>query len=130
MSKTENLGDFFSENKSLLKEYVDTKLEIVRLQTVRLASKSIGHLLWLMLSALLGLMVLFFSGLILGFWFSDLVHSYTIGFSLATLVLILLIAIVAIFRKPLFINPAIRKFIKMSSELMEETDDSRFKDYR
>ena len=42
MDQPDNLGSFFAENKTLLKEYLETRLEIYRLQSLRLFARSAG----------------------------------------------------------------------------------------
>ena len=79
MPDHENLGSFFSENKTILKEYLETRLEIYRLQGIRMASKSIGFLVWMFLFVFLFMLVLIFTGLVLGFWLSQLTSSYVAG---------------------------------------------------
>jgi hypothetical protein len=57
-SQPDNLGGFIAENKKLLKEYLETRLEIYRLQSVRLLAKSAGYLAWIWLSLCLAFLFL------------------------------------------------------------------------
>ena len=116
MSQPENLGAFFRENKQLLKAYVETRIEIVRLQGVRMFSKSMGFMVWIIIASLLGFLVLIFSGLVLGFWLSGLTHSYVSGFGITTLILLGLLIVLILLRNVLFVNPIIRKVIQGSQE--------------
>jgi len=122
MSQPENLGSFFQENKSVLKEYIETRLEIFRLQAVRLSSKSAGYLIWIIISMCLLFLIALFSGMALGYWFSELTHSYVKGFGLTALLMVLIFVLFAIFRKKLFVNPAVRAIIQNSMEEMEEDE--------
>ncbi len=122
MSQPENLGSFFQENKSVLKEYIETRLEIFRLQAVRLSSKSAGYLIWIIVSMCLLFLIALFSGMALGYWFSELTHSYVKGFGLTALLMVLLFILFAIFRKKFFVNPTIRAIIHSSMEEMEEDE--------
>lgn len=122
MPDHENLGSFFSENKTILKEYLETRLEIYRLQGIRMASKTIGFLVWMFLFVFLFMLVLIFTGLVLGFWLSQLTSSYVAGFGITTGILVLVIVLLTLFRKQFFVNPVIRNFIRhIATE--EETDD-------
>lgn len=122
MPDHDNLGSFFSENKTLLKDYLETKLEIYRLQGVRIASKAIGFLAWIFISVFLLVLLFIFIGLVLGFWFSQLTGSYVAGFGITTGILLLVILLLAVFRKQLFVNPVIRNFIRhIATE--EDTDE-------
>ena len=116
MSQPENLGSFFSENKKLVTDYIETRMSLVRLQSVRMLSKSGGTLIWAVIAILFVFIILIFTGLVLGFWFSDLTGSYIKGFALATLVFVLLFILITVFRKTLFVNPMIKKIIADSSD--------------
>lgn len=120
MSTRENLGTFFDENKTTVKEYIETRFEIYRLLAIRFASKSIGYLVWIILSLFLFTLVLIFIGLVIGFWFTQLTGSYIWGFGLATLLLIFIIVVLALFRNSLFVNPVMRNFIKHTTSTDED----------
>ena len=122
MSKPEDFGSFIGENKDILKEYIETKTEVYRLQGIRLISKTGGALIWAVLSLFMLFLILIFSGLVLGFWFSELLGNNVYGFGLATLILILIAVLLTFFRRQLFINPIIRSIINHSQETeMDET---------
>src|SRR5258708_1192699 len=124
MSKPEDFGSYIKENKDLLKEYVETKTEVYRLQGIRLISKTGGTLIWAVLALFMLFLVLIFAGLVLGFWLSEIVRSTVYGFGLATLILMALTALLTIFRRRLFINPIIRAIINHSQETeMDETGE-------
>ena len=125
MNQPDNLGDFFRENKELLKVYVETKSEIFRLQAIRIFSKSMGLLAWLVIAAFLGFLILIFAGLVLGFWLSDLTQSYVKGFGITTGILILFFVALAVFREKLFVNPIIKNIIVRAREevRVQEVED-------
>lgn len=116
MAQPDNLGGFIKENKTLLKEYWATRLEIYRLQGIKVFSKTAGYLIWIIISFFLAWLLIIFIGLVLGFWFSDLTGSYVKGFGITTLILLLKIVLLAVFRKPLFIHPIIRGLLKKTQE--------------
>lgn len=124
MSEPENLGAFIKENKTLLKEYLETKFEIIRLQGIKAFSKAIGYVIWILISVFLVFLVIIFLGLVLGFWLSELSGNLVIGFGLTTLILIFFLALLAIFRKSLFVNPVIKVMIsKFQGEIKQEEID-------
>ncbi|MGE5107081.1 MAG: hypothetical protein ACM3H8_06025 [Sphingobacteriales bacterium] len=124
MSKPEDFGSFIRENKDLLTEYVETKTEVYRLQGIRLISKTGGTLIWAVLALFMLFLILIFAGLVLGFWFSELLGSNVYGFGLATLILMVLTVLLTLFRRQLFINPIIRRIINISQEKeMDETTE-------
>jgi hypothetical protein len=121
MDQPDNLGSFFAENKTLLKEYLETRLEIYRLQSLRLFAKSAGLFAWVLLSLFLAFLFLLFGGMMVAFWFSSLFHSQVKGFGLVTLLILAVFILLAVFRKALFVDPVIQSVIQKSKE---EEDDS------
>jgi type IV secretory pathway component VirB8 len=121
MSDTqENLGSFFKENSKLLKEYFETRMKIYRLRAIRLLSKSAGYFFWIIISIFLFFLFIIFFGVVLSLWFSKITGSYIAGFSITTGIILLMIILLAIFRKSLFVNPIIKAFISRSEEDSEE----------
>ena len=123
MSQTDNLGSFFKESKPLLREYIETRLELYRLQAIRLISQSAGYLIWILISLFLLLLIMIFSGVALAFWISGLTHSYVLGFGLTTLLLILVFILMAVFRNALFIHPVIQAIIRNINDSFEKDDE-------
>ena len=52
----------------------------------------------------------------LAYWLSDVFSSTIMGFGITTLFLLLVFALLAVFRKRLFINPVISSIISQSSD--------------
>lgn len=111
MDMKENLGDFIKENSRLVKDWVETKMEMYRLMAIRIIAKSGGYIMWTIVSLFLVFLLVIFLGLTLGFWLSELTGSYTTGFGLVSIILLLLILIITAFRKKLFIDPVIRTLV-------------------
>ena len=123
MTENESLGSFFQSNKSLAKEYFETRLEIFRLSAIRTASKSAGLLVWMIISLFLVFLIILFLGITIGFWLSKLTDSFVMGFGLVTLAFILLCVILAVFRKKLFLEPLMQIILDRASEEIDEEDD-------
>ena len=122
MPQPDNLGTFFSENKRLLSEYLETRLALLKLQAISQVSKVAGNLVWALIAIFFAFIILIFGGLVLGFWFSALTGSYIKGFGLATLGFIILFILMTILRKSLFVNPMIRKVISTTGDSEEQHD--------
>ena len=122
MGQPENLGSFFQDNKSLLKEYIETRLDIFRLQAIRVSSKSAGYLVWIIISMCLLFLLALFSGMALGYWFSELMHSYVKGFGLMALLVLVVFIFFAVFRKKLFVDPVVKTIIQSSTDENEEVE--------
>lgn len=115
-----SFGSFFTENKKLAKEYIDTRLAIYKLMLIRSFSKSAGYFAWMIVSFFLLWLLIIFGGLVTGFWLSELTGSYTKGFGITSLFILTLIILIALFRKAIFINPIIRTLIRKASEEKQE----------
>ena len=50
MAEQEIFGSFIKENKTLAKEYVTTRMDIYKLQLIRILSKSAGYFAWIVVS--------------------------------------------------------------------------------
>jgi hypothetical protein len=116
MSQPDNLSSFFNDNKMLFKEYLEVRLELFRVHVVRLVSQIAGLLAWLLVSVFLLFLIVIFSGIVLGCWFSGLLHSYVLGFGLLTLIMVVLFILLAVFRKTLFVGPVIQAIIRKTGE--------------
>jgi uncharacterized membrane protein len=119
-NQPDNLGSFISENKAVLKEYLETRMEIYRLQSLRIFSKSAGYFAWILVSLFLVILIVIFGGLMLGYWFSSMLGSYVKGFGLMTLLLVVLFVLLTLFRKSLFVDPVVQSIIQKSREEEEE----------
>lgn len=116
----ENFGSFFKENAKLAKEYFETRMEIYRLSGIRLASKSAGYLIWIIISLFLFFLFAVFAGIAVSLWLSNLTGSYIAGFGITTGAIALVILLLAAMRKALFVNPIIKSIISHSEENEEE----------
>lgn len=123
----ETLGTFFNDVKDHSQKWVETKLNVYKLKGIRFFSRIAGNFAWLIISLFLFFILSVFIGLTLGFWLSDYFGSYTAGFGIVTLLILMKIALLAIFRKRLFINPIIRAMIRRSSEELKDDEQSKSK---
>lgn len=116
MSSPENLGSYLKEGKNLLRDYVEARFEIYRLKAIRAVAKTGGYLIWILISLFLVSLMVIFCGVTLGFWLSELTGRYTTGFALVTLIYVVIIVLLAAFRKSLFVNPIIRAILKHTQD--------------
>lgn len=123
MTETQDFGSFIKENKKLVRDYFDTRLEIYRLRAIRLLARASSYLLWIIVFLVLLSLFIIFGGLVTGFWLTELTGSYVKGFGLTTLLILALIILLALFRRVLFINPIIRLLIRRTSEEIKPEND-------
>lgn len=123
MSQSENLGEFVRDNKKILWDYWETRLEIYRLQGVRGFAKATGWVLWFLIALFLYFMLSMFAALVLAFWLSDIFNSFVIGFGITTGVIALKMLIITLLRKQLFVDPIIRRILKTTQEQSPLTEE-------
>lgn len=116
----ERFGDYVSENIRLLKEYVEVRLELARLQAVRMASRTLSILLTAFIIVMLSLFILLFLGLTFSAWISALTGSAIAGYAATAGLYFLLLVVVILARKPLLQSPLIRMFIHENLHEPEE----------
>lgn len=116
MSNSESMGSFFQDNKNLVKDYLETRLEIYRLTGIRAISKTAGYLIWLVIAIFLVWMIGLFAALVFAFWMSELTGSLVSGFAITLSFVILKVILLTVFRKQLFVNPIIRRILKKVQE--------------
>ena len=117
----ESFGSFVNENIRLLKEYVEVRMELVKLQGVRMASRTLSMLVIAFIIIMMSLFILLFLGLTFSSWIAAITGSQIAGYaSTAGLYLVILLLIIAL-RRPLLQNPMIRLFI--SENLKEEEEE-------
>jgi hypothetical protein len=116
MDTQQNFKGFYRENKSLVKEYIDLRFRLFRLQGIRLASKALALFALVMILTVMSVFALIFLGLSFSAWMAELTGSVALGHLLTAALLLLIMALAVIFRKPLLLNPLIRLFIGAAEE--------------
>jgi hypothetical protein len=123
MSSNENLNDFYKDSRKLITSYIDTRVQLLRLTSIRSLSRVLSMLI---LVTLIGFMVLFFLlFMVISFswWIAEKTNSPSFGFMSGGGIFLLILLIGLVFRKPLFLNPLIRLFIQTSAKEEDEEDD-------
>ncbi len=115
MKPADDMGGFLKDSKDLLLEYLETRIEIARLKGIKAFSKSAGFLIWVMVFLLLFGLVAAFASILFALWMSKLTGSLILGFGITTLILLLKLILLTIFRHQLFVNPIIRIMIRRTN---------------
>jgi len=120
MSTDKSFSGFFNENKILFQEYLEVRIKLFKLQVIKAMSRSLGLLFATLVVACLVLFVILFLGMAFSFWLAEKTGSNVIGFSGGAGVFFIFLLLALVFRKPLFLSPLIRLFIReMSTDLYE-----------
>ena len=112
MASTEDIGGFLQENKDMIRDYVDTRAELFKLQTIRMTARTVSMLAVVGIVAMLSLFIVLFLGMSLSFWLSAVLHNQVAGFAITGGLFILLLILVILLRKPLFLNPLVKAIIR------------------
>ncbi len=118
----ETLNDFYQENRKLVTEYLETRLQLIRLMAIRTLSKTFSLFIVICLVSFMVLFFLLFLVIAFSWQMADVTGSAALGFLCGAGVFLLLLILGVIFRKPLFLNPLIRLFIQSSVNEEEEDD--------
>jgi len=112
MASTEDIGGFLQENKDMIRDYVDTRAELFKLQAVRMTARTVSMLAVVGIVSMLALFVVLFLGMSLSFWLSGVLNNQVAGFAITGSLFVLLLALVILLRKPLFLNPLVKAIIR------------------
>ena len=121
----DNFSNYFNQTGKVAKEYLETRLDLIKLQAAGKLSKALGLFFSLILAFLLFFFVIVFLGMVLGFWIGEMTNSFTLGFSCSAGLFVILLGIILAFRKPLIQIPLSNMLVKeLLNEIdMEEKDD-------
>jgi hypothetical protein len=120
MSSKETFFSFFSQNKALIKEYIDTRLEILKLQGVKTLSRTISAIMIIFIISLLCLSILLLIGITFAFWIADITGSNIVGFASAAGLFILFLIGFIVFGRGMVQNQIIKRIIQDS---MDDSED-------
>lgn len=120
MSSKETFFSFFSENKALIKEYIDTRIELIKLQGVRTLSRTISVVMIIFIISLLCLSILLLIGITFAFWISSITGSNIIGFASSAGLFILFLIGFLVFGRGMVQNQVIRRIIQ---DTMDDSED-------
>jgi len=113
----------FSGSFQKAKEYIDTQIDLIRLRAIAKSARIVGAIVVDLSKILLGLIIVFFFSLALGFYLGELLGSNALGF-LATggvfLIFLLLVRIFSSKLETMFIDLTIRKVLGKWNEDEDE----------
>ncbi|HZH54857.1 MAG TPA: phage holin family protein, partial [Sphingobacteriaceae bacterium] len=91
------------------KEYLDTKLKIMQLKVTERSSRLIASLLVDVVKTIFAVFVVFFLSLALGFYLSEVLDSFSLGFLATGGIFVLLIGVI------LLVEPKLERFLMNQS---------------
>ncbi|MHC8947660.1 phage holin family protein [Sphingobacterium hungaricum] len=118
----------FSGTIDKAKEYVDTRIELLRLRAIAKSSRILGALILDLAKIILTLFIVFFFSMALGFYFSELFDSYSLGFLTTGGVFVIILLIIRAFEPKLelkFMNLTISKIFGKLDEEEDHINESQ-----
>jgi hypothetical protein len=122
MNTEKDFSGFYQENKALIKEYLELRFQLLKMQGVKIISRTMSLLIVISLISILGLFIILFLGMTFAWWLTEKTGSNIIGFAGAAGLFTFLLLVAIAFRKPLFQNPLIRMFIYETTKDLEENE--------
>ncbi len=122
----ETFNDFYQENRKLLSEYLETRLQLLRLIAIRTLSRTFSMFIVVCLVSFMVLFFLLFLVISFSWLMADATGSAALGFLCGAGVFLVIIMLAVVFRKPLFLNPLIRLFIHTSTQEEDEDEDDQY----
>jgi len=117
----DNFGNYFNQTGKVAREYLETRLDLIKLQAAGKLSKALGLFFSLTMAFLLFFFVIVFLGMVVGFWIGEMTGSFTIGFGCAAGLFVVLFLIILLFRKQLIQRPLAKLLI---TELVDEITEN------
>ncbi len=122
----ETFNDFYQENRRLLSEYLETRLQLLRLIAIRTLSRTFSMFIVVCLVSFMVLFFLLFLVISFSWLMADVTGSAALGFLCGAGVFLVIIMLAIVFSKPLFLNPLIRLFIHTSTQEEDEDEDDQY----
>ncbi|AYD48678.1 MAG TPA: hypothetical protein VFQ86_13875 [Arachidicoccus soli] len=118
----DNTNTFFTDYGEKIQDYIEDRLLLIRLRTVKKISNLMGQLISVIIIALLATLTFLFLSIMLGFFLGDLFNNYYAGFGTVTLLFIIALVLAVQYRAKLM-----RKFmggiIDIILDKTEENDE-------
>lgn len=118
----DNTNNFFTNYGDKIQDYIEDRILLIRLRTVKKISNLMGQLMSVIIIALLATLTFLFLSIMLGFFLGDLFNNYYAGFGTVTLLFIIALILVIQYRTKIM-----RKFmggiIDIILDKTEENDE-------
>jgi hypothetical protein len=120
MGTDKSFSSYYSESKGLLKEYVEVRVKLLKLQLIKALSRSLGMMFAMMVVSFFAFLVILFLGFSFSAWIAAETGNMALGYAAGAGLFFIFLLLVIVLRRPLFMNPLIRVFIReMAADLYE-----------
>lgn len=114
MNEKEN---YFQDTKEKLKQYIDQRILLLRLQATKKISNITASLITIIVIVVAALLLLIFGSITAGYWLAGITGSFTAGFGIVALFYLVVFLFVMFFLRKIlqnfFINRLIEYFNRM-----------------
>lgn len=108
-----------------IKEYVETKFELAKLQAAEKMTDGFSSLIAIVIITSVGLIFLFMFSFTLAAIFAELTNSYIAGLGIVTGIYLLIVVLMVVFRNKLLKNPIMNYTIKFIFENKEKLEEEK-----
>ena len=99
--------------KKEIQEYLEVKIDIIRLQTAEKLSRTLSSVLNIAIYVVLSCIILLFLSFAAGYFFASLMNSNELGFLCVAGFYTLILIIILIFKKQIIDRPVIKGMVKL-----------------
>ncbi|MBV8254635.1 MAG: hypothetical protein JO154_18685 [Chitinophaga sp.] len=124
----ENFSDYFKQTGKVAKDYLETRLDLLKLQAAGKLSKALGLFFSVLMAFLLFFFVIVFLGMLVAFWIGEKSGSFTLGFTCASGLFIVFFVVIIFFRRQLIERPLSRLLITVLIDEIEEREAVKVKE--
>lgn len=109
----------FNELKADILALIDSQIKYAKLSAVKTSSRVGSSLIYILIILVPTILISFFGLTTLALFFSNIFHSYLMGFGLVSLIVLVALIVIVLIRKPLKRNIA----NKIINEIMNDSND-------
>ena len=106
-------ANYFKDTKDKLKQYLQRRVLLLRLQATEEVSKIASVLITIIVITLVALFLVIFASITAGYWLADLTGSLTAGFGIVAIFYLVVFFFAIFFLKKILQNFFINKFIRL-----------------
>lgn len=106
-------ADYFQDTKKRLKQYIDQRILLLRLQATEKVSRIAAAMVTVVVIVVVALFLLIFASITAGYWLADLTGSLTAGFGIVALFYLVIFLFVILFLRKILQNFIINKLIDL-----------------
>lgn len=111
MQAKEELLEQLGETYGYVSEFAEKKLTLLKLNAAEKSASAFSSLILFLVVLIFSLAVSLFALLALAFYLSVRLDNYALGFGLVSILLLVLLFLIVLLRKPLIVNPAVKSVI-------------------